>query len=172
MLYRQLLVGSDADPTLLLLPDAGIPSDLLRDPQAYIAPAAPGQTAGLVTTSAPSLPRFAQLGSSPVQGDNLLNDGQASQPGQPLVVVLQGTGGARVHLRSILARCSAGVSALSVQDGTRNLFPAGLVTIGAALISLYWGTALAAAEGNALTVTFGAAGVGNIIYASIQADRI
>jgi hypothetical protein len=157
------------DPTILDPAVDNLPADLrwsARDIAAQPAGILPGVSFGAAEPS-----KFFWPGSPPVQGDNLLNNFFQSGPNLPLVVVLSGTASARIHVYSILARTSAGVSSLAVQDGSLFLIPAGFVALAAAITQVVWPVGLTIRENNSCTITLAAAGVGNTTFCLIQADR-
>lgn len=162
------------DPTILVLPVSALPPDLTAtegfvasQPKGFV----PGATFSGGVGASPS--PFAWPGAPPIQGDNLLNGFFQSGVNAPITIALQGAGGVRIHIYSVLCRTvPGGASTIQIQDGPTILYPPNLIpAITPALTNIVWPVALTIRENNSAFLLFTAAGVGNAVAVFVQADR-
>jgi hypothetical protein len=171
------ILGPASDPTLLEVEpvDArGLPWDLASQarPVADVPGLVPGASFDAGSRGGATASLYAWPGVVPVQGDALLNFGFVSPAGQDLLIPLPSAVGTRIHLYSLVVRCSAGATQVTIQDGALFLFPPGLIpAIGANLTPFVWNPGLTFRENSPGTILLTTAGPGNIVYASVQADR-
>lgn len=108
---------------------------------------------------------------TPVQRGTLANTEATGAADTAVVATIAAVANARAHLYRVDARCSAGTSALTVQDGATTIWSTVAAAITTAQFATTWAPGLTGTTNTAMTVTLATCGVGNTGTLTVQADR-
>lgn len=127
----------------------------------------PGSQLGPVsnTVQPPSVSLSANLVSS--------NSESTSAANTAVTRSITGILGARVHLWSVSARCSAGTAQLTVKDGVAGttIWTSAATEVATTTFKFQWNPSLSSASGNGMDITLGTCGAANTGILDVQASQ-
>lgn len=107
----------------------------------------------------------------PVQGVTLLNSSTTSAANTSIVITLTGAAGKRIHIYRVDAYCSAGTTAVTINDGPTMILNSPGTYVGTSVATWLFPVGLSGTTGNNMSVVLGSCGVGNTGTVNVQADQ-
>lgn len=101
----------------------------------------------------------------------MINKNQTSAANTTNVITIAAVSGLRISLFRLDVYSSAGTASVTIQDGSTTIYtlPTSFVTTTPTAIT--WTKPLETVPGNSMTITLGAAGVGNTTTLNVEADQ-
>lgn len=110
-------------------------------------------------------------GAAPGQGLTLFNSQTVSAANTAVTITIAAMTGARTHVYSLDAFCSAGTSNLTITDGGTTIWSTPATEVPVTRDRISWPTGLTSATNSAIVITLAACGAANTGTLDVQADR-